>query len=167
MKNHHSVSVAVILAIAFFVSGCSQSASKVEVLQSRLDSLEVMLDNDYRPGLGEFMTSIQVHHAKLWFAGQNQNWKLADFEIKEIMEAVEDIQKFNNDREEIKMITILQPPLDSMKTAIAQKEPTLFKNGFVLLTNACNTCHRANNFEFNVIKIPETSAFGNQEFKVK
>ena len=35
------------------------------------------------PGFEEFMSNIQAHHAKLWFAGQNHNWKLADFEIHE------------------------------------------------------------------------------------
>ena len=38
----------------------------------------------YRPGLGEIMSGIQTHHAKLWFAGINENWKLADYEVKEL-----------------------------------------------------------------------------------
>ena len=39
------------------------------------------------------MSGIQVHHEKLWFAGTAKNWRLADFEIHEIMEAVDDIAK--------------------------------------------------------------------------
>ncbi len=136
------------------------------VLQNRIDSLENRLSNTYKPGFGEFMTNIQVHHSKLWFAGQNENWKLADFEVHEIMETVEDIQKFQTERKESKMIGMISQALDSINNAIQQKNPTLFRNSYTLLTNTCNNCHRAVNFEFNVVKIPDSQPFSNQDFKV-
>jgi len=46
------------------------------------------------------MSGVQAHHSKLWSAGQNQNWKLADFEIHEIMEAIDNIQKYQSERKE-------------------------------------------------------------------
>jgi hypothetical protein len=71
---------------------CDQQTDNNKILQNRIDTLEKKLSDTYKPGFGEFMSSIQVHHSKLWFAGQNQNWKLADFEIHEIMEAIENIK---------------------------------------------------------------------------
>ncbi len=112
------------------------------------------------------MGGIQAHHSKLWFAGQNQNWKLADFEVREIMEAVEDIQKFQSERKERQLVAMLNPAIDSVNDAIRQKSAPLFKSSFILLTNTCNKCHRASNFEFNMVKIPATSPFSNQEFSV-
>src|ERR1700746_3268474 len=47
----------------------------------------------YEPGLGEFMTATQLRHAKLWFAGKNNNWALAAYEIDEIKEGLEDVEK--------------------------------------------------------------------------
>src|SRR5690348_11640756 len=88
---------------------CSQQTNSTKELQVRIDSLEKKLSNSYKPGLGEFMSGIQVHHAKLWFAGQNQNWELADFELHEIMEALDDIKNFNTDRPEIKSLTMIYP----------------------------------------------------------
>ena len=44
----------------------------------------------YNPGLGEFMTATQLRHAKLWFAGKDNNWDLAAYEIDEIKEGFED-----------------------------------------------------------------------------
>lgn len=38
------------------------------------------------------MSGIQVHHAKLWFAGEAGNWGLSDFETKEIRETIDDIR---------------------------------------------------------------------------
>ena len=39
------------------------------------------------------MGGIQTHHAKLWFAGLNNNWKLAEYEIDEIKERFEQAQE--------------------------------------------------------------------------
>ena len=47
----------------------------------------------YAPGLGEFMTATQLRHAKLWFAGKENNWDLAAYEIDEIAEGLEDAEK--------------------------------------------------------------------------
>jgi hypothetical protein len=47
----------------------------------------------YAPGLGEFMTAMQLRHAKLWFAGRAKNWDLAGYEIDEIKEGLEDAAK--------------------------------------------------------------------------
>jgi hypothetical protein len=33
----------------------------------------------YKPGVGELMNSVQLHHAKPWFADENQNWLLAAY----------------------------------------------------------------------------------------
>lgn len=104
----------------------------VNQLQNRVDSLEQKLNDSYKPGFGEFMSGIQEHHSKLWFAGQNQNWKLADFEIHEIMEAVDDIQKYETDRPENKLIKMIEPAIDSVNRAISQKNQAQFKRSFIL-----------------------------------
>ena len=154
-----------LLAIMFVTSACKQQTGNTGTLQSRIDSLEKKLANTYKPGFGEFMSSIQVHHAKLWFAGQNQNWELADFEMHEIGEALDAIQQFQTEREESKKIIMMKPSLDSVKDAIGKKDPALFKSSYLLLTNSCNNCHKAVDFGFNIVKIPETPPFSNQAFK--
>jgi len=144
---------------------CNNPADKTQALQNRIDSLENKLAHAYKPGLGEFMSSIQVHHAKLWFAGQNQNWQLAAFEIDEIKEALEDIPLYCADRPEVQQLGMINPAIDSISNAINTKNQPRFKNSFVLLTATCNNCHHATNHAFNVIKIPDTPPFSNQDFK--
>ena len=156
-------SIITIIFIAAIIS-CNQSSDNNKILQSRIDSLQKKLDDSYKPGFGEFMSSIQVHHAKLWFAGQNKNWALADFEIHEIMEAVENIQKYQTERKESEKIIMIDPALDSVNAAIKKQDPLQFKNSFILLTNTCNNCHHAVNFEFNVVTIPDKPPFSNQVF---
>jgi hypothetical protein len=143
---------------------CGQSGPDNAALQAQVDSLQRRISNSYTPGLGEFMSGIQVHHEKLWFAGDAQNWKLANFEIGEIRESLDDIQRFCTDRPEIASIPMILPPMDSISKAVAQQDLPRFKAAFTLLTNTCNNCHRATKHEFNVIQIPTTSPFSNQVF---
>jgi hypothetical protein len=145
---------------------CNEKTKEVRQMQLKADSLEKQLDKTYKPGLGEFMTGIQLHHAKLWFAGQNQNWPLADFEIHEILESLDDIEEFCKDRPEVKSIGMIKPAIDSVTYAIRQKDLQLFKNSFSVLTNTCNNCHKATDHAFNVVIVPVNPPVSNQDFRV-
>ena len=153
-----------ILCLLVFTA-CNQKAGNTQQLQAEIDSLKNKLDNTYKPGFGEFMSSIQVHHNKLWFAGQNQNWKLAEFEVHEIMETIEDLRVQQAERKESQSLNMLEPALDSVNYAIQHKDLAFFKSSYDLLTNTCNKCHRSTDFEFNVVKTPDTPLFSNQDFK--
>jgi hypothetical protein len=148
-----------ILGLMIFTS-CSDNSKQIRELENKLEEVK-----SYKPGFGEFMSNVQIHHAKLWFAGKNQNWKLAEFEINEIKETFDDLKIYQSEREETKLIPMISVALDSVSSSIEQKDLKLFKNSFVLLTNTCNDCHLAAHFEFNKIKIPETPPFSNQVFE--
>ena len=150
--------------LCLFLLSCNSEPGNTNVLQARIDSLEQQIEKSYKPGFGEFMSSIQVHHEKLWFAGVNKNWKLADFEITEIKESLDDLKIYCTDRPEIKNLSMIDPAIDSIGASILEKNDILFKNNFITLTNTCNNCHKATTHEFNVIKIPDTPPFSNQVF---
>jgi hypothetical protein len=154
-----------LLVIMIGIFGCNQQNDTTKTLQNRIDSLEKKLASTYKPGFGEFMSGIQVHHAKLWFAGKNQNWELADFEMHEIAESIDAIKEYQTEREESKKVDMLKPALDAVNDAIQKKDSTLFNSSYLLLTNTCNNCHKAVNFGFNVVKAPDTPPFSNQAFK--
>jgi hypothetical protein len=166
--------IKLIFLLSCLISACcggpiadSSGKDNQQALQKRIDSLEKKIADTYKPGFGEFMSSVQIHHAKLWFAGQNKNWKLAEFEVKEIMEALANIKKYETERKESQLINTLDPSLDSINNAIRKQNPVLFKNNFTLFTNACNNCHKESDFEFNIVKIPDTAPFSNQDFKTE
>src|SRR5665647_1872089 len=89
----------------------------------------------YKPGLGEIMSGVQMHHAKLWFAGINNNWDLSFYEIKEIRELLVMAKQVETDRKEVADIPMIYDNLDSISAAIQQKDLTAFKNSFQSLTN--------------------------------
>lgn len=124
------------MCIGFFA--CNQHPEKIQQLQNRIDSLEQKLSETYKPGFGEFMSGIQAHHSKLWFAGQNENWELAQFEIDEIKESLDDIRKYETDRKKSQLIPMINPALDSIGNAVHKKDIQAFKRSFVFLTSTCN-----------------------------
>jgi len=154
----------ILLSILCIFIACNQQTKEPRQMQSEIDSLQKQLDKTYKPGLGEFMTVIQLHHAKLWFAGQDQNWPLANFEIHEIQESLDDIDEFCKDRPEVKSIGMLRPPIGSVTEAVRQKNIQRFKSSFSLLTNTCNNCHKATDHGFNVVIIPTGPPVSNQDF---
>jgi hypothetical protein len=153
--------------LCLVLAACNQKSAEIKMIKARVDSLEKRAANSYKPGFGEFMSGIQVHHAKLWFAGINNNWELADFEIHEIMEALDNLQQFQPERKETRSLPMLNPALDSLNIAIKQKNIEAFKSSFLLLTNTCNNCHKEVNYSFNEVKIPDHPPFSNQSFEKK
>lgn len=152
-------------ALLCIMWSCNRPGPGTVILQSRIDSLQWKLDRGYKPGLGEFMSGIQVHHAKLWFAGAADNWALSDFEIKEIREAIDDIQTYCKDRPEVVSLPMIMPALDSVDEAIRDKNIAQFKRSYIFLTNTCNNCHRITKHAFNQIQIPSAPPFTNQAFQ--
>src|ERR1700712_5078976 len=97
-----------LLGVLFMLAACGgQTNDTTNQLQAQVDSLQKKQIDAYKPGLGEFMLGIQLHHAKLWFAGTNKNWKLADFEVHEIGETLGVIKKYCTERPEVKSIGII------------------------------------------------------------
>jgi len=146
---------------------CGQKSDNSKYLQTQIDSLEKKLSQTYKPGFGEFMGNIQIHHAKLWFAGENKNWQLADFEMNEIKENLDGIQKYCSDRTETKSIGMINLAMDSLSNSILKKNKVMFQRNYTTLTNSCNTCHQATNHEYNVITVPKIPPFSNQDFRTK
>ena len=161
----YTLLVCLILFSVFILSSCNNS--KIEKMQNEIDSLKTEIKNSYKPGLGEFMLNVQMHHAKLWFAGINENWPLANFEIGEIKETLNNAVKYLPERKETKDIPMIYPIVDSLQFSIDNKDLKMFTKNYKTLTQTCNECHKAVHFEFNVIKIPASEPVSNQEFKPK
>src|SRR5437762_2181024 len=124
----------------------------------------------YTPGLGEIMTLQQMRHTKLWLAGQAGNWDLAAYEIKEIGEGFDDILLYHPTHEESPVAPkdaiprMVTAPVADLRSAIEHKDTQAFEAAFDAFTKACNNCHQATNFGFNVVQRPTTNPYPNQVF---
>jgi hypothetical protein len=124
----------------------------------------------YSPGLGDIMIANQARHAKLWFAGQAENWPLASYELDEIEEGFEAVVKYHPTHEEVPVsLAEVTPifttkPVAALRSAISKQSRTEFTEAFDSLTKACNACHQATEYGFNVVTTPTANWFTNQDF---
>jgi hypothetical protein len=154
------------LALPFsLMVGCEQSGSEKADLRARVDSLQNKLNSAYVPGTGEIMNGIvQPHHLKLWLAGQNKNWELAEYERHQLQGGFKRIQIYHKGKPEAAAVAMIFPAMDAIEKAIREKDANAFKSNFALLTNNCNTCHQALKSGFNIIVVPDAKSLGNQRF---
>jgi hypothetical protein len=117
------------------------------------------------------MIFAQIRHSKLWLAGDARNWELADYQVDELKEGLEDAAKHFPTYKEApvgQMIgALMTAPIADLEGAIKARDRAKFVTAFEGLTAACNTCHQSANRPFIVIQRPTTSPFPNQTFAPK
>jgi hypothetical protein len=122
----------------------------------------------YHPELGEQMLGIQIRHARLWFAGQAQNWTLAAFELQEIKEAFDAVVEQNPEHaifQPQRLADILpamtKAPVTALRDAIDHGSKAEFEKAYDGLSAACSACHHTAGNDFLVIERPKTSLLDN------
>jgi len=122
-------------------------------------------------GFAEFMIFTQVRHGKLWFAGNARNWALADYQIDELKEGLEDAVKHFPSYKEIPVGQMIEATMTAsiadVEGAIKARDHAKFTAAFDKLTGACNTCHQSAKRPFIVIQRPATPPYSNQAFAPK
>lgn len=115
---------------------------------------------DY-PGLGEIMTLQQLRHIKLWFAGHNGTWALAGYEVGELNEGFEDVNKLLGGDT---VATMVGGPMQDLQKAVDAKDGAAFTAAYERLTAGCNNCHHALDHAFIVIQRPTSLPYSDQSF---
>jgi hypothetical protein len=123
----------------------------------------------YMLTMGDMMnTLIQPRHAKLGLAGAAGNWPLAAYALAEIRQGFAGIikaqPKFHGYPVADLVDAALKQPLAAVDDAIKQQDPKQFATAYEHLTQGCNACHASLDHPFVVIKVPDASAFPNQDF---
>jgi len=157
---------------AVLASGCrrpaAQEAPAAPVTPSPAPSVAPAAP--YTPGLGELMSLTQMRHAKLWFAGEAGNWKLAAYELDELREGFDDVVRYHLVHKDSPVPIgeavekIMAEPLVALGEAIEKKDRAGFVRAYDAVTDGCNRCHQATNFGFNVVRRPEANSYSNQSF---
>lgn len=159
------------------LAGCSDSSDQPaqwRELEARIATLEAALAKPQPiPGasrLGNIMAMVQLRHGKLWFAGEQSNWPLAAYELHELEEDFEDVEKFHPTHGAAQLplgplvAQFVKPAATTVKQAIDVGDRAKFTAGFDALSASCNTCHAATGVPFNVIQRPASSLLSNQDF---
>jgi hypothetical protein len=126
----------------------------------------------YALSMGDMMnTLVQPRHAKLGLAGRAENWPLATYALVEIRQVFAGIKKAQPRFAGLPVAELVDAaigqPLNAVEAAIKQQDAKKFVAAYDQLTQGCNACHQAVDHPFVVIKVPDASAFPNQDFNAR
>ena len=148
--------------------GASDSAA----LQESLKRVQAELDlaKELAPGLGQYMTTIQLHAGKLWFAAKANNWELAAYELHELEETMEAVKKLNVEKSGVKisnvMDAVLQTQIAQLEKSIKAKNQLDFARSYDETLSACNGCHIESGHKFIQIVRPAAPPVTNQKWQM-
>ncbi len=119
------------------------------------------------PDQSHAMTDVAMQFSNLWFAGEKENWPLADFFWSETRShlawavRIIPIRKDNAGRE-VNLPAILQSlensPLKDLGTAIKAKDRPAFERAYRFTIDGCYSCHKAADKPYLRPQIPSAPA---------
>ena len=143
--------------------------SAVQESLKRLQA-ELATAKELAPGLGEYMTTIQLHVGKLWFAAKAANWELAAYELDELKETMEAAKALNAEKNGVKISSVLDSVLQTQVAQLAEsvkrKSPGDFQKSYDETLGACNGCHTEAGYRFIHIARPTVPPVTNQKWEM-
>ena len=125
--------------------------------------------NNYVPGLGDLMGSLQVQHGKLWFAGEQHNWLLAAYAVDAVKEGIADMivlrPRYKGESIVDMLALLTAKPLQDLDEAVEAEDSALFIQAYDLLTEGCNVCHSNHDYGFIAIQRPTAPAWTNLRYR--
>ena len=161
-----------VLSLDKQVQNLSQSSgSAVAALEDALKRTQTDVANskELAPGLGEYMTTIQLHAGKLWFAVKAANWELAEYELDELKETMEAAKRLNAEKNGVKISgvldSVLQTQMAELDKSVKSKSQSEFQKSYDETLSACNGCHTEAGYKFIHITRPSAQPVTNQRWE--
>lgn len=112
-------------------------------------------------GVGEIMTGVHLHFAKMYSAARAANWPLATYEASEVAENVKrgaragrleaDLPAFEN-------------VFDALATTCKDRGIARFEVAYRTTISACNQCHQRAGHPYIIVTVPSTPPVSNQRW---
>lgn len=103
-------------------------------------------------GLDVAMIEISHRYEELYFAGGDQNWEYAEYQLGKLMlSTMNAVERRPKRADTAKM---LDAPIFALRKAIKEKDGPGFDAAFTQLTMMCNACHQAEQVGFMQVTTP-------------
>jgi len=158
----HTLSVRLLILAVVFMSGDVRSQGDVDALKAEIENLKRQV-----PDQAHAMSDVDYHFANLWFAGQQENWALAEFYLNETRThlnwavRLRPVRKLSNGAElEVGAMLkgIEQTSLTELREAVGRKNKDAFGAAYRKMIDSCHGCHTAAEKPYLRPHIPEDPA---------
>jgi hypothetical protein len=130
-------------------------------LENRVDSLASI-----QPGLGVVMHEMGYRFADLYWAANGGNWGLAQYQLKELLEAQE-VAEVTRPQRAPMLKAFEESYLVPLAKTIEKKDISQFRRSFSSALNGCNACHTALGYAFIRYHVPKQSTHEVLDFSLK
>ena len=166
--NHSAKCLTVLGCTLFFMITISCSNQPDQNITHGSD--QSMEQNDHSGLALIYQMSFMSQYAqKLYLAGVEENWELADIYSHEIEEIAETIINENHVDDGVNvsqlMELMLPQQIEQIEEAIDARDVVQFRERYNTLVQTCNQCHTAAHYGAVKITVPESNPF-NQDFSV-
>jgi len=145
------------------LAGCDAPSGSVAGDARALDG-----DDRFAPGLHTMMVELATRHASVWFAGDAQNWELADYMVHELEEVAEQVGAAHPEYDGIPVATLMAemtiPVIEELEAAVIARDHGAFVAAYDRLTTSCNACHAASNRAAIVMQRPTAPPLTNLRY---
>lgn len=148
-----------------------ETAAQIAALRADVEQLKTATATPATapaPELGQQMLELQIRHARLWQAGQSQDWLLTQFQLAELRESFSAVVELNGEHAALQperlaevLPAVTGPALKQMQAAVDASDKRKFEAAFDALSEACTACHARSDHGFLVIQRPRTPVLDN------
>ena len=142
------------LFILSFFSACNQKHEAVQgqwIKGNEQEKLET-IENQFR-GFDMAMVETGYRYQELYWAGKDENWEYADYQLEKIQKALENGLERRPKRKSSAQ-HFLTVTLPQMNEALKKRDTVVFNKNFQMLTNSCVSCHAMEKVPFFNVKTP-------------
>lgn len=151
MISRPFVLAALALAPALIAHAAGDEAKSIHqgALENRVATLASI-----QPGLGVVMHEMGYRFANTYWAAAGGNWGLAQYELKELLEAQE-VAEVTRPQRAPMLKAFEEAYLAPVAQAIEKKDMAQFKRSFAAAVNGCNGCHTGLGYGFIRYRVPK------------
>lgn len=152
MKNINGISVTLLLVALISCNNKSVKNVQGAWIQGTEQEKIEFIESQFR-GFDMAMVETGYRYQELYWAGQDENWEYADYQLKKIRKAIENGLKRRPKRANSAK-HFLNVSLLEMNKAIEKRDTIYFNKGFQMLTNSCIACHAMEKVPHFTVKRP-------------
>ena len=144
-----------LLLVSISLFSCNQIDSKGaqgKWLKGSTEDQIKSIENQFR-GFDKTMVEIGHRYEQLYWAGQDENWKYASYQLNKMDAAIEDGLERRPKRAKSADHFISQV-IPNVEEAIKKKDSAAFNKNFATMVINCNSCHLNEKVPFIHVKIP-------------
>ncbi len=156
MKNNiYIFTISIVLLVVF--NSCQKSTqleppAQGEWIKGSENKKIKTIEKQFR-GFDMAMVETGYRYQTLYWAGQNENWEYAEYQINKIKKAINNGLE-RRPKRAASAEFFLSESIPAMQSAIKSNNKALFNTQFEQLTKSCNQCHQMENIPSFKVIIP-------------